>query len=195
MTYSFAQSGNFNFKAGLSVKTLRSNFDVLYKSPTSGKDYSKEWSDVDLSTDLVFSEMIKAEYFFRISPDINIVFGLGANIDLRMVNQSEIISVNDYDFDTGLSQTILAIDSRSKQFTASADFSVGGNFKTIYGMFQFDVFLNTQLANYPKDGIYTFYDNNNVITQGTYIVKGNYYGVTITFSPKRKLKGLIKIKA
>jgi hypothetical protein len=188
VVYSFTQAGNFNFKAGLAVKTLRSNFDVLYTSPTSGKDYSKEWSDVNLSTDLVFSEMIKAEYFFNVSPVINIVFGFGANIDLRLVNQNEMVSVNDYDIDSGSSQTILVIYSKSQQLTASADLSVGANFKTGYGMFQFDVFVNTQLANYPKDGMYTFYDNNNIITQGTYIVKGNYYGATMTFSPKRKLK-------
>jgi hypothetical protein len=186
VVYNFAQSGNFNFKAGLTVKTFKTNFDVLYTSPTTNYNYGKDWSGVDLANDIVVSEVVKAEYFVNVSPAVNLVFGFGAGLDLRSGSAEEKVTLTEYDPVSGAGDTFLIIDSGSYQITASADVSVGANYKTGFGLFQLDFFVNTQLLNYPRYGDYMFYDNDNLVTQGTYIVKGNYCGFTLTFSPKKK---------
>lgn len=189
LIYNFGQYKNFNFKTGIVAKPFRPFFDIIISNEelNAGYDYSSELTQFDLSNQYVFSEILGAEYFYPLSNKLNVVVGLGVSLDIRTSGGNQLLSVSVYDYNTSEDKTILIIDSNEQQVTGSADLSLGLNYKTKFGLFQFTVFNNSQLLSYAKSGVYQFENlNNNETKTGVYNVKGNYFGLNLAFSPKKK---------
>lgn len=77
------------------------------------------------------------------------------------------------------------MSSFDEPITISTDFSIGSNYKAKFGLVQIEFFYNSQLLSYPKIGVYEFKNLETSSKIGTYVVKGNYIGLGLIFSPKR----------
>lgn len=185
--YNFAQYRNFNFRASIVAKEFRPSFDIIISNQdlNAGYDYSGELTQFDLSDQFVLSEGLKVEYYYPISNKFNVLLGLGASLDIRTGGGKDLLSIDVYDFNTNQYKTILTIDSNEQQVTGSLDISLGFNYKTKYGLIQFEVFNNSQLLSYPKIGVYKFNTSNSNSNMGVYTAKGNYSGVSLTLTPKK----------
>lgn len=186
--YNFAQYKNFNFKTGIIAKVFRPSFDIIISNEdlNAGYDYSNELTQFDLANQYVFSEILGAEYFYPLSDKLNAVLGLGISLDIRTGGGNDLLFVGVNDYNTNEYKRILIIDSNEQQITSSADVSLGLNYKAEFGLIQLTVFNNSQLLSYPKTGVYQFVNlNNNQTKTGVYNVKGNYFGFSLTFSPKK----------
>lgn len=193
-SYNFAQSKNFNFKTGIVAKGFRPSFDIIISKEdlNFGFDYSNELTQFDLSNQYIISEIFATEYFYPLSKKLNVVIGLGISLDLRTGGGNDLLSVAVYDYNTNEYKDILLIDSIEQQITGSADVSLGLNYKAKFGLIQFTVFNNSQLLSNPKTGVYQFSKlSNNKTSIGVYNVTGNYFGFSLSVSPK---KGWLKAK-
>jgi len=191
--YNFAQAGNFNFRAGIIAKVFRPTFDINFTDAQAGTSAGNAsyLTDFEMSNQFVISETFKTEYHYPITEKINIVAGIGVSLDLRTGGGNESLSVDVINMETEEANTIFTAISTEEQITASIDFSIGANYKTNFGLFQLEIFNNSQLLNSPKDGTFQIYPVNGEMKQGSYTVNGNYYGLSLTFSPK---KGWLKKK-
>lgn len=191
--YNFYQTKNFNFKAGLIVKTFVPTFDIQISNEdlNAGFDYSSTLTDFEMANQLIFSQTVKAEYFLALNQKLSIVLGAGVSLDLRTSGGNDELSVSIYDYNLEEFRTIFTVESVENQITGSLDVSLGVNYKTGFGAFQLEFFNNSQLITYPKSGVFEFDLNNNQTQTGAYTLKGNYNGLALLFTPR---KGLLKRK-
>lgn len=193
--YNFGQSKNFNFKTGIIAKVFRPSFDIIISKEDLdvGFDYSNQLTQFDLANQYVLSEIIGSEYFYSVSNKLNCVIGIGISLDIRTGGGQDLLFIGVNDFNTDDYKRILIIDSNEQQITGSIDVSFGLNYKSKFGLIQFTVFNNSQLLSYPKTGVYQFVNLSNSQTKtGVYNVKGNYFGFSLSISPK---KGWLKGKS
>ena len=190
IVYNFAQYKNFNFKTGVIAKMFYPTYDLIVSNDDidAGYDYTNILTDVNATQQFVISEILKVEYIKPISNKINFVTNIGISLDLRtggILEKSIKINVNDYN--TGNLKTIFIGENKNPQLTGSLDLSIGANFKSKLGLFQLEVFRNSQLLNYAETGTFKFVNLKNTPDKTfDYIVKGNYKGLSLTFSPKKK---------
>jgi len=185
--YNFAQSKNFNFRAGVVAKVFRPTFDINMTDEQigAGPGNASYLTDFEMSNQFVISETFKTEYFYPITKKINLVAGIGVSLDLRTGGDDEILSVDVTNTATGESNTVFASTATEEQITASVDFSIGANYKTNFGLFQLEIFSNNQLLSSPKEGNFKLHPANGESVQGSYTIHGNYTGLSLTFSPKK----------
>ncbi|MCP1997073.1 hypothetical protein [Flavobacterium sp. HSC-61S13] len=192
--YNFYQINDFNFKAGLIAKTFNPTFNIHISEEdwNVGYNYSNELGHFQMASQFVFSQTFKTEYFHNISENLNFVLGLGTSLDLRTSGGNDKLVVSVFDYNQQKERTLFIAESDEQQITGSLDFSVGLNYLTNRGLFQMDVFFNSQLLNYPKQGVYQFDLDNNETKTGVYTIKGNYAGISLIFTPT---KGWLKKKS
>lgn len=194
--YNFYQKNNFNFKAGVIVKTFNPTFDIKISNEdlNAGYDYSENLSGFEIANQFVFSQTVKTEYFIPISNNLNLAVGLGMSLDIRTSGGNDELSALVFDYNQQRERVFFTVNSNEQQVTGSLDVSLGVNYKTNIGLFQIEFFNNSQLLSYPKIGVYEFYLNNNQTKTGVYTIKGNYNGFALIFTPQKGwLKGNSKI--
>jgi len=188
--YNFAQYRNFNFKAGIIAKQFTPLFDLQINETqlNSGGDNSEDLSAFPLSEQFVLSQSFRTEYFVSIIPELNLVLGAGLNLDLRTGRNYQInrVRVDIYDSNLEQDRTIFVLEQLTQQITGSLDLSIGVNFESKYGLFQVEMFRNSQLLAYPTTGDFA-YNNLNVNdnTRGGFQVRGNYTGFSFTYAPRK----------
>src|SRR5690554_938125 len=191
--YNFYQKNNFNFKAGVIVKTFNPTFNINISNEdlNAGYGYSDELSHFEMANQFIFSQTVKTEYFFPINNKLSCVIGLGVSLDIRTSGGNDVLSVAVFDYNEQTYHTFFIVDSNEQQVTGSLDVSLGVNYKTAIGLFQLEFFNNSQLITYPKEGVFQFNLDNNEKKMGVYTIKGNYNGLALIFSPA---KGWLKKK-
>lgn len=191
--YNFYQKNNFNFKAGLIVKTFNPTFNINISNEdlNAGYDYSDDLSYFEIANQFIFSQTMKTEYFLPISNNLSCVIGLGVSLDIRTSGGNDYLSVAVFDYNEQTYRTFFVVSSNEQQVTGSLDASLGVNYKTNIGLFQLEFFNNSQLITYPKSGVFQFNLDNNETKMGVYTIKGNYNGFALIFSPN---KGWLKKK-
>jgi hypothetical protein len=188
--YNFAQSKNVNFKTGVIAKEFSPRFHLNVSNEDLASAYPKSnegLSDFSLSEQFVLSIPFKTEYFYKINDKLNLVAGLGINLDLRTGSHSENqLSISVLDKNGANSTRILRIQNTEPKITGSSDVSVGLNYKTKFALFQLEGFYNTQILSYAASGVY-YFSNLDVSANktGVYTVTGNYYGLSLQISPKK----------
>ncbi|WP_447636342.1 hypothetical protein [Flavobacterium microcysteis] len=190
--YNFYQKNNFNFKAGVIVKTFNPTFNIKISNEdlNAGYDYSQNLSSFEIANQFIFSQTVKTEYFIPINNNLNFAVGLGMSLDIRTSGGDDELSVIVIDYNEQKGRTFFMVNSTEQQVTGSLDVSLGVNYKTNIGLFQIEFFNNSQLLSYPKEGVYEFYLDNNQTKTGVYTIKGNYNGLALIFTPKKGwLKG------
>lgn len=190
--YNFYQKNNFNFKAGLIVKTFDPTFNINISNEdlNAGYDYSEKLSSFEIANQFVFSQIVKTEYFIPINNNLNLAVGLGMSLDIRTSRGDDELYVLVFDYNEQKERTFFMVNSTERQVTGSLDVSLGVNYKTNIGLFQIEFFNNSQLLSYPKTGVYQFYLDNNQTKTGVYTIKGNYNGLALIFTPRKGwLKG------
>lgn len=186
--YNFYQKNNFNFKAGVIVKTFNPTFNIKISNEdlNAGYDYSEYLSGFEIANQFIFSQTVKTEYFIPINNNLNFAVGLGMSLDIRTGGGGDDeLSAVVFDYSKQKERIFFNVNSTEQQVTGSLDVSLGVNYKTNFGLFQIEFFNNSQLLSYPKTGVYEFYLDNNQTKTGVYTIKGNYNGLALIFTPRK----------
>ncbi|MBC8644100.1 hypothetical protein H9W95_08690 [Flavobacterium lindanitolerans] len=185
--YNFYQKNNFNFKAGVIVKTFNPTFNIKISNEdlNAGYDYSEYLSGFEIANQFIFSQTVKTEYFIPINNNLNFAVGLGMSLDIRTGGGDDELSAVVFDYSKQKERIFFNVNSTEQQVTGSLDVSLGVNYKTNIGLFQIELFNNSQLLSYPKTGVYEFYLDNNQTKTGVYTIKGNYNGLALIFTPRK----------
>lgn len=84
--YNFAQSKNFNFKTGVIAREFIAKFDLnIDKSEILDGTKEVYLTDNDIVNQFIISIPFKTEYYLKINPKINAVFGTSVNLNLITV--------------------------------------------------------------------------------------------------------------
>ncbi len=186
--YNFYQKNNFNFKAGVIVKTFKPTFNIKISNEdlNAGYDYSEYLSGFEIANQFIFSQTVKTEYFIPINNNLNFAVGLGMSLDIRTGGGGgDELSAVVFDYSKQKERIFFNVNSTEQQVTGSLDVSLGVNYKTNIGLFQVEFFNNSQLLSYPKTGVYEFYLDKNQTKTGVYTIKGNYNGLALIFTPRK----------
>lgn len=191
--YDFAQRGNFNFKTGLIAKEFNPLFDINVTNEDLGLSSSGNsiLTDINPVNSFIFSIPLKTEYFLPLNSDINLTLGLGLNLNLS-TGSGDVIT--DVSINNGSElKSVFHSTTQQNQITFSTDFSLGLNYNLKFALVQMDFFYNLNVFPYSATGEYKIYNLVNAPDKvGIYNINGNFYGLSLSVSPK---KGWLKKRA
>jgi len=136
--YNFYQKNNFNFKAGVIVKTFNPTFNIKISNEdlNAGYDYSEYLSGFEIANQFIFSQTVKTEYFIPINNNLNFAVGLGMSLDIRTGGGGDDeLSAVVFDYSKQKERIFFNVNSTEQQVTGSLDVSLGVNYKTNIGLF------------------------------------------------------------
>jgi hypothetical protein len=197
MYYNFAQSKNFNFKTGIIAREFISKFDLnIDKSEilSGTKDYYL--IDYDIVNQYVISIPFKTEYYLKINPKINAVFGASFNLNLITGENYEINKFGVSVYDESNYQNIFTADIKpSQNFNFSTELSIGFNYKTKYALFDLSAYTTGLIAPDYGYASYTIYNlNNSPEKTGTMYFNNEFYGISLVVTPKKGWQNFRKNK-
>jgi hypothetical protein len=190
--YNFAQSGSFNFKTGLIAKRFVPTFKLnINKEDLDGQVHHLE--GFDTYNQFIISAPIKTDYYLKLTPKTNIVFGAGLSFNY-ITGLSEPTSTQIFVTDaTGNDKDIFsAYSAGSNNLNLSYELSLGLNYKTNFALLDLSFYVNNTITT---DYVYGNYDIYNLTVSpdksGTFVLKSNFYGLSLSVTPK---KGWLKKK-
>lgn len=186
--YNFAQSKNFNFKTGIIAREFITKFDLnIDKSELLSGENEYYLVDNDIVNQFVISIPFKTEYYLKINPKINAVFGTSVNFNLITgtnydVNKFEIAV---YD-ETNYKDIFTADIEPSQNFNFSAELSLGFNYKTNHALYELSAYTTGLIAPEYGSARYRIYNlNNSPDKTGTMYFNNTFYGVSLVVTPKK----------
>lgn len=190
--YNFAQSGNFNFKTGLIAKEFIPKFNLNISDADIGNGLKNSLTEYDPFNQFMISVPIKADYFFKITDKINLVFGAGLNFSLT-TGMNETITTGVSIIENGNSrQVFFAQSDHQNNYNLSTEFSFGMNYKTKFALIDVSAFVSRTISNNYLRGQYEIF---NLVQSpdkvGGFEIFSNFYGLSLNISPK---KGWLKSK-
>ena len=195
--YNFAQSKNFNFKTGVIAREFIAKFDLnIDKSEILSGTNEYYLIDYDIVNQFVVSIPFKTEYYLKINPKINAVFGASFNLNLITGENYEINKFGVSVYDESDYQNIFTADIKpSQNFNFSTELSIGFNYKTKYALFDISAYTTGLIAPDYGYATYTIYNlNNSPNKSGTMYFNNNFYGLSLAISPTKGWKNFRKNK-
>lgn len=191
--YNFAQSGNFNFQTGLIAKEFSPSFDLNISDDDIGYGRTFDLTDYNPFNQFIICIPFKTEYFLKLNPKLNIVFGAGLNLNLFTgdnVNTNVSVAVSD-----GInSKDIFSAQTTTQEKrTFTTEISIGFNYKTKFALLQLDLFSSGDISSHlPVEGNYQIYNlENSPDKNGRFLISGKYHGLSLSIVPN---KGWLKKK-
>ena len=193
VSYNFAQSGCFNFKTGLIAKEFSPIFDLNISNDDIGYGIDYNLTKYNPFNQFIISIPFKTEYFLKINPKLNLVFGAGLGLNLFTGTDEDIfVNINVYN-ETDDKVVFISKTTNQEKVTFTSEFSLGFNYLTKFALLQLELFSNgTFSSNYPVEGKYQILNLvNSPDKNGVFLISDRYNGLSLTISPK---KGWLKKK-
>lgn len=189
--YNFAQYRNFNFKTGLIAKEFIPKFDLNISDSDIGNGLENLLTQFDPFSQFILSVPLKAEYFLKLNNKLNL--SLGAGINLNVVTGTNVetsVGVSVGDINGNLNDIFSLTSEKQNNINFSSEFSIGLNYKTSFALIDLSFYMNNSLSNYTS-GQYQIYNLNQSSNKtGNYLIKSNFYGISLNVSPRKGwLKG------
>lgn len=180
--YNFAQAGNFNFKTGIIAKEFIPKFDLNISDSDIGNGLENLLTQFDPYNQFIIAVPIKTEYFLKMTKKVNMVFGVGLNLNLITGTNEELI--------TGVQvseKTIFkSYSSGQNSINFSYELSLGAHYKTKWALFDIAFFINNSIAPDYVTGEYEIFNlENSPDTAGKFIIRNNFYGICLNVSPEK----------
>jgi len=185
--YNFAQSGNFNFKTGIIAKEFIPKFDLNVNNSELGNgDYLL--TQFDPYNQFIISIPFKTDYYLKLNNKLNLIFGVGLNLNLITGTNEELITT----VSVGEREFYFAKSDGQNSINFSSEFSIGAQYKTKFALFDLSFFVNNSITPDYVSGQYEIYNLNESSDKvGDFVIRNNFYGLSLNISPK---KGWLKKK-
>lgn len=186
--YNFAQSGAFNFKTGVIAKEFIPKFDLIVSENDIG--YGEEYllSAYDPYNQFIISIPLKSEYYLNIGKNLNVVVGAGINLNIITGASEQLVSsIGVGNSDGSQSKDIFYLSSEPQSnINISSEFSAGLNYKASFALIDLSIYMNNSMGKEYVSGKYQFVNLNQTPDKsGNFSIKSNFYGLTLTVSPKK----------
>lgn len=193
--YNFAQSGSFNFKTGIIAKEFVPKFDLNIANDDVfvGSDYLL--TDYDPYNQFIIAIPFKTDYFLKINTKLNLVVGVGLSLNLITGTDTEVNTsiVVTSPSNTQQKTIFRASSNNSASINLSTEYSFGVNYKTNFALIDVSFFNNNSVFPDYVNGQYEIINlNNSPNKQGFFDIRNNFYGLSLSVSPK---KGWLKRKS
>lgn len=195
--YNFAQSKNFNFKTGVIAREFISKFDLnIDKSEILSGTEEYYLIDNDIVNQFVISIPFKTEYYLKINPKINAVFGTSINLNLITGTNYEVNKFGIAVSDQTNHQDIFTADIKpSQNINFSTELSLGFNYKTKHALYELSAYTTGLIAPEYGSARYRIYNlNNSPDKTGTMYFNNVFYGVSLVVTPKKGWQHFLKRK-
>ncbi|WP_395054062.1 hypothetical protein [Flavobacterium sp.] len=193
LTYNFAQSGSFNFKTGIIAKEFSPVFDLNISDDDIGYGVDYTLTEYNPFNQFIISIPFKTEYFLKVNPKLNLVFGAGLGLNL-FTGIDEKINVFLY-VNNNIDEKLifLAETTNQKKITLNTEASIGFNYESKFALLQLELFSNGGFStSFAVEGKYEIINLvNSPNTKGGFLISDRYNGLSLTISPK---KGWLKKK-
>lgn len=195
--YNFAQSKNFNFKTGVIAREFIAKFDLnIDKSEILSGTNEYYLIDYDIVNQFVVSIPFKTEYYLKINPKINAVFGTSINLNLITGTNYDVNKFGIAVYDETNYQDIFTADIEPAQnINFSAELSLGFNYKTKHALYELSAYTTGLIAPEYGNARYRIHNlNNSPDKTGTMYFNNVFYGVSLVITPKKGWQHFLKRK-
>ena len=185
--YNFAQSGSFNFKTGVIAKEFIPKFDLNISDDDIGIGEESILTQFDPYNQFIISVPLKTECFLKVSKKLNVSLGAGLNFNFITGTNTPTVTTVSVSNSRGFSKEIFYSTSDSQNnFNVSYDLSIGANYKAGFALLDLSFFVNNSLGTNYLEGKYEIYNlTQSSDKSGSYVIKSNFYGISLTISPKK----------
>lgn len=178
--YNFAQTGNVNFKTGIIAKEFIPKFDLNISDSDIGNGLENLLTQFDPYNQFIIAVPIKTEYFLKMTKKVNLVFGVGLNLNLITGTNEELIS----GVEVSEKPIFKSYSSGQNSINFSYELSLGAHYKTSWALFDMSFFVNNSIAPDYVTGEYEIFNlENSPDTSGNFTIRNNFYGISLNVSP------------
>lgn len=185
--YNFLQTGNFNFKTGIIAKEFIPKFDLNISDDDLATGHENLLIDFAPYNQFILSVPVKAEYFQSLNDKFNFNFGLGLSIDFFTGVRTDVLTYAIVEDINGNSRSIFsALSKKQKNVNIGSELSIGINYKAKFALIDLSLFASRKLGANYTEGDYIIYDLAETEDKtGTFNIKNNFYGLSLSVTPKK----------